>query len=322
MLLGNQHRMLMDIPDPNEAESVFYAGALGRISQSMVVLAVILSAAAWLRLGWHIALGFVCGCSLAYLNFHWLKKVVNALGERMGAGQAEIGQGSRETLPFTLCFDGSGGLCYIHCFGAPAFWDCWRACSCRSLAFSAKPPTKPMLPWRAAFEASFDLMPEQLWFTAFLNHLFANQVTALLRAIHIEPQFPQAPITNGVAMELLVFGFLVILFAMTRSRLSVEKPGGLQHVFEGLHGFVQGQSEEMIGHGVESFTPFLVVLMLFILICNLIGVIPGFESPTGLPVVPLGCAICAFVYYQAQGFKHHGIAYLKHFMDQCGGWPS
>ncbi len=157
-------------------------------------------------------------------------------------------------------------------------------------------------------------MPEQLWFTAFLNHLFANQVTALLRAIHIEPQFPQAPITNGVAMELLVFGFLVILFAMTRSRLSVEKPGGLQHVFEGLHGFVQGQSEEMIGHGVESFTPFLVVLMLFILICNLIGVIPGFESPTGLPVVPLGCAICAFVYYQAQGFKHHGIAYLKHFM--------
>ena len=33
-----------------------------------------------------------------------------------------------------------------------------------------------------------------------------------------------------------------------------------------------------------------------------------------MPVVPLGCAICAFVYYQGQGFKHHGIAYLKHFM--------
>jgi F-type H+-transporting ATPase subunit a len=51
----------------------------------------------------------------------------------------------------------------------------------------------------------------------------------------------------------------------------------------------------------------------FILICNLIGVIPGFESPTAVPVVPLGCAICAFVYYQAQGFKHAGISYLKHF---------
>ena len=157
-------------------------------------------------------------------------------------------------------------------------------------------------------------MPEQLWFTAILNHLFAAQLRALLRAVHVEPQFPEAPITNGVAMEFLVFLFLVALFAMARSRLSVEKPGALQHTFEGLHGFIQGQSEEMMGHGSAEFTPFLLVLMLFILICNLIGVIPGFESPTALPVVPLGCAICAFVYYQTQGFKHHGVAYLKHFM--------
>jgi F-type H+-transporting ATPase subunit a len=139
-------------------------------------------------------------------------------------------------------------------------------------------------------------------------------LTGLLRAIHIEPRFPDAPITNGVSMEFLVFLFLVTLFAMARSHLSVENPGGLQHIFEGLHGFVQGQSVEMMGHGSEAFTPFLLVLMLFILLCNLIGVLPGFESPTALPVVPLGCAICAFVYYQMQGFKHHGIAYLKHFM--------
>ncbi len=156
-------------------------------------------------------------------------------------------------------------------------------------------------------------MSEQLWFTAVLNHLFAAPVTAMLRAIHIEPQFPNAPITNGESMELLVFLFLILLFAMARSRLSVEKPGALQHVFEGLHGFMQGQSEEMMGHGGEEFTPFLVTLILFILLCNLIGLIPGFDSPTALPVVPLGCAIVAFVYYQAQGFKHHGVGYLKHF---------
>jgi F-type H+-transporting ATPase subunit a len=157
-------------------------------------------------------------------------------------------------------------------------------------------------------------MPEQLLFTEFLNHLFAGPVTALLRALHFEPAHPQAPITDSVSMELLVFLFLVALFALVRSRLSVEKPGGLQHTFEFVHGFVQGQSEEIIGHHSEGFTPFLVVLLLFILICNLIGLIPGFESPTAVPVVPLGCAICAFVYYQMQGFKHHGVAYLKHFM--------
>jgi F-type H+-transporting ATPase subunit a len=156
-------------------------------------------------------------------------------------------------------------------------------------------------------------MHEQLWFTEFLNRLFAGPVTGLLRTLHIEPKYPDAPIANSVAMELLVFLFLVIVFAMVRSRLSVDRPGALQHIFEGAHGFVQGQSHEIIGHHSEGFTPFLMALGFFILICNLIGVIPGFESPTAVPVVPLGCAICAFVYYQAQGFKHSGIAYLKHF---------
>jgi F-type H+-transporting ATPase subunit a len=114
-------------------------------------------------------------------------------------------------------------------------------------------------------------------------------------------------------MELLVFVFLVILFALVRSRLSVDSPGPLQHIFEGAHGFIEGQSAEIIGHHSEGFTPFLMALALFILFCNLIGLIPGFESPTAVPPVPLGCAICAFVYYQVQGFKHAGIGYLKHF---------
>ncbi len=157
-------------------------------------------------------------------------------------------------------------------------------------------------------------MPEQLWFTAFLNQVFAGPVAGMLRALHIEPKHPQAPVTNAVAMELLVFLFLILLFALVRSRLSVDKPGALQHIFEGAHGFVVNQSHEIIGHHSEGFTPFLMALGFFILTCNLIGLIPGFESPTAVPVVPLGCAICAFVYYQTQGFKHAGIAYLKHFL--------
>src|SRR5579864_3287517 len=156
-------------------------------------------------------------------------------------------------------------------------------------------------------------MPEQLWFTEILNHLFAGPVTAMLHALKIEPKHPSAPIPNSFAMELLVVAFLVILFLMLRSRLSVDSPGGLQHFFESVEGFIQAQSNEIIGHHSEGYTPFLATLLFFILFCNLIGVIPGFESPTALPVVPLGCAICAFVYYQTQGFKHAGIAYLKHF---------
>ena len=145
-------------------------------------------------------------------------------------------------------------------------------------------------------------MPEQLWLTEILNHLFGGTVTSLLRVLHIEPHYPQAPITNAAAMQILVFVFLVAVFALVRSGLSVDKPGALQHIFEGAQGFIQQQSREIIGRHSEPF------------ICNLIGMIPGFESPTGETAsVPLGCAICAFVYYQTQGFRHAGIGYLKHF---------
>jgi F-type H+-transporting ATPase subunit a len=157
-------------------------------------------------------------------------------------------------------------------------------------------------------------MPEQLWFTQLLNHAFAGPVTALLRGFHIQPQYPQAPITNAVAMEVFVLGLLLVFFIFLRTRLSVESPGGIQHIFESYQGFVEDESHSIIGHHSERFTPFLAMLGLFILIANLFGVIPGLESPTASPVVPLGLALCTFGYYQAQGLRQNGIGYLKQFL--------
>jgi F-type H+-transporting ATPase subunit a len=157
-------------------------------------------------------------------------------------------------------------------------------------------------------------MSEQLWFTALLNHWLAGPVTTLLEALHITPEHPQAPISNAFAMELLVVAFLILLFLLTRTRLSVDNPGTLQHIFEGAHGFITGQAHEIIGHGSESFASYLTALGLFILCSNLMGLIPGFESPTGSAVVPLGCAVLTFVYYQSWGVKKQGLwHYLKHF---------
>jgi F-type H+-transporting ATPase subunit a len=156
-------------------------------------------------------------------------------------------------------------------------------------------------------------MAEQLWFTEVLNRLFGPAVAGLLHTLGLHPRHPQAPIPNSVAMEVLVCLFLIVMFFLVRVRLSVDRPGALQHTFEGLVGFIEQQSQEIIGPHSEGYTPFLMALALFILFCNLIGLIPGFESPTAVPIVPLGCAIVAFFYYQAQGFRHAGIKYLAHF---------
>ncbi len=155
---------------------------------------------------------------------------------------------------------------------------------------------------------------EQLPFTELLNHILGGPVSALLLALGIHPDNPRAPINNATAMEILVVLLLIGFFLMVRARISVEKPGALQHVVEGFQGFIQQQSDEIIGHHSETFTPFLVTLGLFILICNLIGLIPGFESPTAVKFVPLGCAITAFAYYHWQGIRKQGVlGYAKHF---------
>jgi hypothetical protein len=78
-------------PTPSDA---FYAGALDRIRHSMIVLAVALSAAAWWRFGRFPALGFLLGCIIAYLNFHWLKSGVSGLADRVtNTGKPQSGKG-------------------------------------------------------------------------------------------------------------------------------------------------------------------------------------------------------------------------------------
>ena len=154
----------------------------------------------------------------------------------------------------------------------------------------------------------------QLPFTVLLNHLFAGPVNALLHALGVHPAHPTAPIPDHVAMQVLVVGILIVFFAAVRASLSVENPGALQHVIEGVYNFMDAQSEEIIGHDNKPYLSYLITLGLFILTCNLLGLIPFFETPTGVPVVPLGCAVVTWVYYQFHGLRTNGAGYIKHFM--------
>ncbi len=158
-------------------------------------------------------------------------------------------------------------------------------------------------------------MPPQIPLTSFLNHYLAGPVDRLLALLHVTPHYPQAPITNAVAVEALVFVLLLAYFVAIRMTLSVENPGPVQHIAEMTHEFVSGQSESIIGHGYEQFTNYLTVLLLFILICNLIGLLsPWFESPTADVTVPLGFALVTFVYYHYHGVRANGFGYIKQFL--------
>ena len=157
-------------------------------------------------------------------------------------------------------------------------------------------------------------MPTQLLLTRMLNEHFAAPVTAFLNALHVHPVSPEAPITNAFAMELLVFSALIAYFILVRVSLSVEKPAAVQHLAEMTNEFVSEQGEQIIGHGYERFVGYLTALFLFILLSNLVGLVPGLESPTANVVVPLGFAIVTFVYYHYHGIRENGWAYIKQFI--------
>jgi F-type H+-transporting ATPase subunit a len=154
----------------------------------------------------------------------------------------------------------------------------------------------------------------QLPVTALLNHLFASPVNALLHLLGLHAAHAEAPIPDYVAMQIVVVVFLTIVFLVTRASLSVDKPGALQHVFEGVYDFMDGQSVEIIGHENKRYLSYLITLGLFILCSNLLGLIPFFETPTGSAAVPLGCAIVTWCYYQMHGLRANGLGYIKHFM--------
>jgi F-type H+-transporting ATPase subunit a len=157
-------------------------------------------------------------------------------------------------------------------------------------------------------------MPEQLAFTHFLNHYFGGLATALLHMVGIQPTYPSAPITNPVAMEILVVLLLLLFFVVVRAKMSVEKPGGLQHLVEAAEEFVAEQAHGVMGHGYERYIPYAITLLYFILLGNLLGLVPGFESPTANPTVPLGCALLTFVYYHFHGLRVHRLGYIKQFL--------
>jgi len=101
-----------------------------------------------------------------------------------------------------------------------------------------------------------------------------------------------------------------------RLSLSVEKPATPQQFAEIIHEQLGGLAEQSIGHGYQRFQAFVTCVFLFIITCNLLGLIPGLAAPTMSPWVPLGLAVTVFIYYNFYGVLEQGpIGYLKHF---CG----
>ncbi|HNV56278.1 MAG TPA: F0F1 ATP synthase subunit A [Smithellaceae bacterium] len=112
---------------------------------------------------------------------------------------------------------------------------------------------------------------------------------------------------------LFIVALLSILSFMASRNLQIY-PGRLQNVMEvvidGLHSLLVDTMGE---HG-KKFFPLIATLGLFILTSNLIGIIPGFESPTANINTNAAMALVVFFMTHIVGVMTHGIKYLKQFL--------
>jgi F-type H+-transporting ATPase subunit a len=157
-------------------------------------------------------------------------------------------------------------------------------------------------------------MHEQSLITNLLNKYFGNLATQVLHAVHVQPYNPQAPITETFAMEILVLGLLFLFFVLVRLSLNVENPGTIQQIAEMLHGFVSDQADSIIGHGGQRYVMFTTCVLMFVLLSNLLGMVPGLLAPTSVATVPLGVALLCFFYYHFHGVRENGVGYFKQFI--------
>ena len=159
------------------------------------------------------------------------------------------------------------------------------------------------------------MVTHEAFLTKLFNAWFAGLGNTLLALFNMKAENPAEPWADFIVMQLLVAVILIALFAILRSGLSVDKPGALQQIFEGIHGFIAGEAEGQVGHDAHKHTLMFETIFIFLLLANLIGIIPGFVSPTQVIYVPVGCALVAFLYFNIAGMRKQGVGkYLKHFM--------
>jgi len=110
----------------------------------------------------------------------------------------------------------------------------------------------------------------------------------------------------------IVLLLTVLSFLATRN-LQVY-PGGLQNVMEVIVDSLHSLLLDTMGEHGKKFFPLIATIGLFILASNLIGIIPGFESPTANINTNLAMALVVFFMTHVVGVITHGFKYLKQFL--------
>jgi F-type H+-transporting ATPase subunit a len=122
----------------------------------------------------------------------------------------------------------------------------------------------------------------------------------------------------------LVVAALMIVFALAVRRRMEKVPRGVQNFGEWVVEFINDQlTVPIIGESGKKYTPLVGTVFVYVVLMNLIGLVPGFHSPTANITITLALGVVVFLYSQWEGIRQNGIGgHLMHFMGpKLGKYP-
>lgn len=127
---------------------------------------------------------------------------------------------------------------------------------------------------------------------------------------------PENLMTAGLVASLLVVFALSVRrkLAATEAAIAPEDGVTARNLAEVFVEAIMGLAEGVIGHGAARYVPLLGSFFIFILIANLIGLVPGFTPPTSDFNITLGLGVVSFAAYHFYGAREHGAKYVKQFL--------
>ena len=116
----------------------------------------------------------------------------------------------------------------------------------------------------------------------------------------------------------VLYSWLILIILLIVAKLATMSirliPGPAQNVMEVVIETLENFQVDMMGEEGRQYFPLIGSLFIYILLCNYSGLIPGMYSPTSNINTTLSCALVSFFATHYVGIKHHGIAYVKHFL--------
>jgi len=116
-----------------------------------------------------------------------------------------------------------------------------------------------------------------------------------------------------VTYSWFIMAMLALSSFLATRRMSMI-PGRFQNVMEAILGGFDDLLTETMGPEGRKFFPLIATLGIYILTSNLLGLLPGFESPTANLNTTVSMALVVFVATHIVGIRRHGAKYVKHFL--------